>query len=160
VPRRSASFRVIAQEGQLVKQGDPLIELVPVTTSRAVEVWLEGNDAALVRAGRPARLQFEGWPALQFVGWPQIARGTFAGEVKLVDLFDDGTGRFRVVIGPVNDEPWPDPVILRQGVRANGWVLLEVVPLGWELWRRLNAFPPSLPPKGSDDDKGGGKEKT
>ncbi len=160
VPRRSSIFRVIAQEGQLVKQGDPLVELVPVTTSRAVEVWLEGNDAALVRAGRPARLQFEGWPALQFVGWPQIARGTFAGEVKLVDLFDDGTGRFRVVIGPVNDEPWPDPVILRQGVRANGWVLLEVVPLGWELWRRLNAFPPSVPPKGSDDDKGGGKEKT
>jgi adhesin transport system membrane fusion protein len=161
VPRRSSVFRVIAQEGQLVKQGDTLVELVPVTTSRAVEVWLEGNDAALVRAGRPARLQFEGWPALQFVGWPQIARGTFAGEVKLVDLFDDGTGRFRVVIGPVADEPWPDPIVLRQGVRANGWVLLEVVPLGWELWRRLNAFPPSLPPKGSesDTDKGAGKGK-
>jgi hypothetical protein len=100
-----------------------------------------------VKPGRPVRLQFEGWPALQFVGWPQIARGTFGGEVKLVDLHDDGSGRFRVVIGPTDEEPWPDPVVLRQGVRSNGWILLEVVPLGWELWRRLNAFPPSLPPK-------------
>jgi multidrug efflux pump subunit AcrA (membrane-fusion protein) len=147
VPRQSSIFRVIAQEGQLVKQGDPLIELVPVTTSRAVEIWIEGNDAPLVKPGRPVRLQFEGWPALQFVGWPQIARGTFGGEVKLVDLHDDGSGRFRVVIGPTDEEPWPDPVVLRQGVRSNGWILLEVVPLGWELWRRLNAFPPSLPPK-------------
>lgn len=157
VPRTSSVFRVIAQEGQLVKQGDPLIELVPVTTSRAVEIWVDGNDAPLVTPGSPVRLQFEGWPALQFVGWPQIARGTFGGEVKLVDLHDDGNGRFRVVVGPVDDEPWPDPVVLRQGVRANGWVLLQVVPLGWELWRRLNAFPPSLPPKDAGGDKG--KEK-
>jgi biotin carboxyl carrier protein len=153
VPRQASVFRVIAQEGQLVKQGDPLIEIVPVTTSRAVEIWVDGNDAPLVTPGRPARLQFEGWPALQFVGWPQIARGTFGGEVKLVDLHDDGSGRFRVVIVPTADEPWPDPIILRQGVRANGWVLLEVVPLGFELWRRLNAFPPSLPPKGAGDAK-------
>jgi biotin carboxyl carrier protein len=151
VPRTSSVFRVIAQEGQLVKQGDTLVELVPITTSRAVEIWIDGNDALLVTAGRPVRLQFEGWPALQFVGWPQIARGTFGGEVKLIDVHDDGTGRFRVVVGPIEGEPWPDGAILRQGVRANGWVLLEVVPLGWELWRRLNAFPPSLPPK--DDEK-------
>jgi multidrug efflux pump subunit AcrA (membrane-fusion protein) len=146
-PRTSSVFRVLAQEGQLVKQGEPLVELVPETTSRAVEIWVDGNDAPLVSVGRHVRLQFEGWPALQFVGWPSVARGTFGGIVSLVDVHDDGTGRFRVVVGPDPNEPWPPGELLRQGVRANGWVVLEQVPLGFEVWRRLNAFPPSLPKK-------------
>jgi len=145
-PRSAFVFRVDAQEGQLVKQGELLVELVPETTSRAVEIWVDGNDAPLVSVGRQVRLQFEGWPALQFVGWPSVSRGTFGGVVTLVDVHDDGNGRFRVVIGPTEEEPWPTGDILRQGVRANAWVVLETVPLGFELWRRLNAFPPSLPP--------------
>ena len=32
--------------------------------------------------------------------------------------------------------------MLRQGVRTNGWVLLGQVPLGYELWRQINGFPP------------------
>lgn len=149
VPRSASVFRVLAQEGQLVKQGEPLVELVPLTTSRAIEIWVDGNDAPLVSPGRAVRVQFEGWPALQFVGWPNAARGTFGGIVSMVDVHDDGTGRFRVVVAPDPAEPWPPADILRQGVRANGWVLLDQVPLGLELWRRLNAFPPSVkaPPK-------------
>jgi len=27
-------------------------------------------------------------------------------------------------------------------VRANGWVLLNIVPIGYELWRQFNGFPP------------------
>jgi len=27
-----------------------------------------------------------------------------------------------------------------------GWVFLNRVPLGYEIWRRLNGFPPVLPP--------------
>ena len=155
VRRAAVVFRVLAQEGQLVKQGDPLIELVPRTTSRAVEIWVDGNDASLITAGRHVRLQFEGWPALQFVGWPQAGRGTFGGQVKLVDVHDDGTGRFRVVVEPSPGEAWPSPDILRQGVRANGWILLEQVRAGWEVWRRLNAFPPSVPPP---SESAGGKK--
>ncbi len=151
VVRDAVVLRVLAQEGQLVKQGEPLVELVPRTGERAVEMWLSGNDAPLVGIGREVRLQFEGWPALQFVGWPRAARGTFGGEVALVDSHDDGAGRFRILVRPLATEEWPEPGVLRQGVRTNGWVLLEQVPLGWELWRRLNAFPPSLsgPPPGS-----------
>ena len=144
LPRSAVVLRVLVQEGQLVKQGDALVELVPDTAARAVEMWIDGNDAPLVTPGREVRLQFEGWPALQFVGWPQAARGTFGGQVALVDSHDDGAGRFRVVVLPLVGERWPHPEVLRQGVRANGWVLLEQVPLGWELWRRLNAFPPTL----------------
>lgn len=143
LPRDAVVLRVLAQEGQLVKAGEPLLELVPVTEERAVEVWVDGNDAPLVTAGRHARLQFEGWPALQFVGWPQAARGTFGGTVALVDAHDDGNGRFRVLIRP-DGEVWPDAAVLRQGVRAHAFILLEQVPLGYELWRRLNAFPPTL----------------
>jgi adhesin transport system membrane fusion protein len=158
-PRDAVVFRVLAQEGQLVKQGEPLAELIPQTTSRAVEIWVDGVDAPLVSSGRPVRLQFEGWPALQFTGWPQAARGTFGGEVAFVDSQDDGQGRFRIVVVPGSDDPWPEGAVLRQGVRANGWVLLDRVAAGYEIWRRLNAFPPSLksPPSSGGDDKGDGK---
>jgi hypothetical protein len=40
-----------------------------------------------------------------------------------------------------DDEPWPDARFLRQGVKTKGWVLLNVVPLGFEVWRQFNGFP-------------------
>jgi hypothetical protein len=81
---------------------------------------------------------------VQFSGWPSVAVGTFGGRVALVDATDDGKGKFRVLILPDEGEAWPSGVYLRQGVRANGWVLMETVPLGWELWRQFNGFPPTL----------------
>jgi len=127
----------------MVKEGDPLCIIVPDTTERAVQIWLDGNDAPLVEPGRHVRLQFAGWPAVQFAGWPSVAVGTFGGEIISVDSTDNGKGRFRALIGPTADsEPWPSDRFLRQGVLANGWVLLDEVGLGYELWRRLNGFPP------------------
>ena len=64
---------------QMFKKGDPICTIVPETNGRAVQVWLDGNDAPLVAAGRHVRLQFEGWPAVQFAGWPSVAVGTFGG---------------------------------------------------------------------------------
>ncbi len=91
------------------------------------------------------RLQFEGWPAVQFSGWPSVAVGTFGGTVAFVDPSDDGTGDFRVVVVPDEDEEaWPDSRFLRQGTRAKGWVLLEEVSIGFELWRQVNGFPPAF----------------
>jgi hypothetical protein len=118
---------------------------VPKTSSPAVQVWVAGNDAPLINPGRHVRLQFEGWPAVQFSGWPSVAVGTFGGEVALVDPTDDGMGKFRVVVVPDPDEPpWPEYPQLRQGVRAYSWVLLDQVPLGYEVWRRMNGFPPAF----------------
>ena len=100
---------------------------------------------ALVEAGRHVRLQFEGWPAVQFVGWPSVAVGTFGGTVAFVDAQGDSQGRFRMVVVPdESSEPWPEARYLRQGVRANGWVLLDQVRMGYEIWRQLNGFPPSV----------------
>lgn len=148
-PRDGSVLRMIARAGsEMIKAGEPLAMFVPDTEARAVELWLDGLDAPLVTPGRHVRLQFEGWPAVQFVGWPSIAVGTFGGVVAFVDATDDGRGHFRVVVLPDLDAPpedhWPAPQYLRQGVRANGWVLLDEVRLGYEMWRQFNGFPPVL----------------
>jgi multidrug resistance efflux pump len=138
-------LRVIPGQGaQMVKQGQLLAVLVPDTSSRVVEVWLDGNDIPLVSEGDHVRLQFEGWPAVQFSGWPSVAVGTFGGVVSLLDAVDNGEGKFRILVTPEPSQPWPEPRYLRQGVRAQGWVLLNRVALGFELWRRFNGFPPAI----------------
>lgn len=133
--------------GEFVKAGDPLLVLVPDAADPAVELWVAGNDAPMMSEGRKVRLQFEGWPAVQFSGWPSVAVGTFGGVVALVDSHDDGAGRFRVLVRPDPGERqgWPGPTHLRQGVRVNGWIALDRVRLGFELWRRFSGFPPSIP---------------
>lgn len=135
---------IAGQGGQQVKQGELLAVLVPDTDSRAVEIWVQGRDMPLIEKGRDVRLQFEGWPALQFSGWPSVAVGTFGGKVGFVDPADDGMGGFRVLIFPEEGFHWPDPNFLRQGVRVKGWILLDRVKIGFELWRLFNGFPPSL----------------
>ena len=132
------------QSSQVLKEGDPICVIVPDTADRAVQVWLDGNDAPLVQPGRHVRLQFEGWPAVQFAGWPSVAVGTFGGKVISVDASDEnGNGKFRILVLPDDVEhDWPSERFLRQGVRANGWVLLDRVPLWYEIWRNMNGFPP------------------
>ncbi len=132
--------------GEMVKQGDPLFVLVPDADDRATEIWVSGNDAPLISVGRKVRLQFEGWPAVQFAGWPSVAVGTFGGEVINVDAAaGNSKHQFRVLVVPDQDSPqWPTSKFLRQGTRANGWVLLDQVGLGYEAWRRLNGFPPTV----------------
>lgn len=142
--RDGTIFRIIANAhvGEIVKAGDMLAVIVPETEDRAVELLIDGNDVPLISLGQHVRLQFEGWPAIQFSGWPSVAVGTFGARVKLVDPTDDGKGKFRIVVVPDGD--WPPPAYLRQGVRAHGWVLLGRVRLGYELWRRMNGFPPTV----------------
>ena len=107
------------------------------------ELLIDGNDLPLVIKGDLVRLQFEGWPAIQFVAYPDAAAGTFGGRVFLVDPTANDSGQFRILVEPdPNDRPWPNEELLRQGVRAHGWVILQQVTLGWELWRVLNGFPP------------------
>ena len=156
-PRTGTILRLFASPGaELVKAGDPLVSLIPDTESRAVELWVRGNDVPLIEAGRPVRIQFEGWPAVQFSGWPSVAVGTFGGLVSLVDSSDDGQGQFRVLVVPDPAEPsWPAGEFLRQGVRANGFVLLDQVSLGFELWRQANGFPPSVKSRTSQGENSG-----
>jgi len=156
----------VGQGGQYVKEGDELCTIVPDTNDRVVELFVDGLDAPLVlayadRAGRMphVRLQFEGWPAIQFSGWPELAIGTFGGQVRQVDSAATIGGTFRVLVEPesrLEGDVWPAAEFLRQGNQAVGWVLLNRVPLGYEIWRRLNGFPPVLAPEAKQ--RGGDKD--
>jgi multidrug efflux pump subunit AcrA (membrane-fusion protein) len=144
-PRDGIVHRILApQGGVMVKAGQVLTVIVPETATRAVELTVSGNDAPLVSVGRRVRLQFEGWPAVQFAGWPSVAIGTFGGIIGVLDPGAGEDGTVRVIVFPDEGEQWPDAVYLRQGVRVIGWVLLDTVRLGWELWRQFNGFPPTL----------------
>ena len=159
-PRSGTVLRVVAKQGgEMVKTGEVLLSIVPETDEAAVELWVDGNDVNLVAPGRTVRLQFEGWPAIQFSGWPSAAVGTYGGTVAFVDATDDGHGKFRVLVVPNGPETWPSKQFLRQGTRANGWVLLNRVSLGYELWRQFNGFPPSWPAPVTDKGEGKSTEK-
>ena len=160
-PRSGKIQRMSLYSGmQSVKEGQELMMIVPETTTKAVALSINGNDLPLVQLGQEVRLQFEGWPAVQFAGWPSIAIGTFSGKVVTIDPTDNGKGEFRILVAPNEDiiendsrqVAWPEDRYLRQGVRANGWVMLNKVSLGYEIWRQLNGFPVMLDeaPKKSD----------
>lgn len=139
---------VMGSSSYLVSQGQVIAVFVPNSGQQAVEIFISGNDLPLVHEGRKARLQFEGWPAVQFSGWPSVAVGTFGGVVATVDQSANSEGLFRVIILADGKQKWPERRFIRQGTRANGWVLLNNVPLAYELWRQFNGFPPSqdVPP--------------
>jgi biotin carboxyl carrier protein len=137
--------------GTIVKSGDVLATIVPTTAARAVELFVTDNDVPWVQVGRPVRLQFAGWPAVQITGMPGAAMGTFGGRISVIDPVDDGTARYRVVITPEQhtlptgrkDTLWPSSELLRPGAESYGWIMLDTVPLGFELWRQFNGFPPN-----------------
>ncbi len=135
-----------------IHAGEDLAIIVPNTESRVVEMWISGNDMPWVQNGKRVALQFEGWPAILFSGVPGASVGTFFGKVHLVDALDDGHGRFRVLVTPDEGQDWPSSVYLKQGVRTYAWILLNEVPLAYEIWRRFNGFPPSNLPVYHDAD--------
>jgi multidrug efflux pump subunit AcrA (membrane-fusion protein) len=136
-------------KGEVIKQGDILAMISPVTTSLAVELFVSGNDAPLIRPGSHVRIQFDGFPALQVSGWPQVNVGTYGGVVQVIDAVDDdkARGMFRVIVKPDvsrNDDPWPSQEYLRPGAMVSSWMQLNTVSIGYELWRQFNGFPPSI----------------
>jgi hypothetical protein len=108
-----------------------------------VELSVSATDVPLLTAGRKVRLEFDGWPALQVSGWPSVSVGTFGGIIAVVDVVDDGKGKYRILVKPdPDDDPWPAK--LRMGSGVYGWAMLDEVPIWYEIWRQFNGFPPSL----------------
>lgn len=127
--------------GENVKVGDEILTIMPANYQLAVELYIEPFDLPLVKIGEKTRFMFDGWPALVFSGWPNLSYGTFAGEVVAIDNVANENGKYRVLISEVENEvKWP--TALRPGSGANGILLLNNVPLWYELWRKLNGFPP------------------
>jgi len=146
-PRDGIILRVNAGDvSTFVNIGDVVATFVPENISKVVELSIDGRDVALVKEGAKVRLQFEGWLAVQFSGWPSVAVGTFGGIVTTIDSSADNTRRFRVLVSEDLQEeiPWPEDSYVRFGAKARGWILLESVTAGYEMWRQLNNFPPEF----------------
>jgi multidrug efflux pump subunit AcrA (membrane-fusion protein) len=129
--------------GEVVKEGEMLAMIVPEKFQYAVEMYVRPIDLPLLKAGQQVRFQFDGWPSVVFSGWPNSSYGTFGGRVVAVDNNISPNGKFRVLVAEdPADVRWP--ASLRIGGGAKGLVLLNDVPLGYELWRIFNGFPPEF----------------
>lgn len=141
----------------LVSPGDVLATLAPDRPVRVVELLVDGRDVVLVHPGRAVRIEFEGWPAIQFSGWPSVAYGMFDGRVRSVDPSARSDGLFRVLVEQApGARPWPASEQIRLGAKVRGWIRLETVKVGYELWRQLNNFPPEYGPAATAGDKSAG----
>ena len=134
---------VVTGVGETVKEGDPLVSVMPAQFDLAVELYVRPMDMPLVNKGQEVRFMFDGWPSIVFSGWPNSSYGTFGGEVVAIDNFISPNGNYRILVAPVKDEqPWPRA--LRVGGGAVGFALMSDVPIWYELWRQINGFPPDL----------------
>ena len=129
--------------GEILKSGDLLFTIVPQKSSPAIEMWANSIDAPLLKPGRPVRILFQGVPAIPLPAWPELMAGTYDGRIQVVDQSASTNGQFRFWVAPeTNRREWPPQLHVRQGTQVMGWVILNRVPLWYELWRRFNLFPP------------------
>ncbi len=127
--------------GELLKDGEELLTVVPQNTNYAVEMYVRPVDLPLVVPGQEVRFIFDGFPAIIFAGgWPDQSFGTFPGKIRAVENNIDDKGMFRViVVENPKDKKWPKQI--KMGAGAQGIALLNDVPLWYELWRNINGFP-------------------
>lgn len=126
--------------GETIKEGDPIVSIMPADYELAVEMFVKPIDLPLLEKGQLVNLQFDGWPAIVFSGWPNASYGTFQGKVVVIDNFIGANGMFRVLVKAENSEkPWPEQ--LRVGTGSTNLLLLKDVPIWYELWRKVNGFP-------------------
>lgn len=142
--------------GETIKENEEVVSIMPANPKLAVEVYADAMDINLIRQGDEIRVQFDGWPALVFSGWPGVTFGTFGARVMAIDKFDSN-GKFRILATPIEDEAHLWPRMLRLGTGVKGWAMLKTVPVWYEIWRKLNGFPPdfitSLPGNSKGDKK-------
>jgi adhesin transport system membrane fusion protein len=127
--------------GETIKQGSAIATIMPTNYDLAVEMYVRPMDLPLLQVGQQVRIQFDGWPAIVFSGWPNTSYGTYGGTVFAIDQFANENGEFRVLVAPDRKEgKWPEA--LRVGGGAYSMLLLNDVPIWYELWRNVNGFPP------------------
>ena len=127
--------------GEMLKEGEMIVEIVPSNIQYAVEMFIEPMDLPLINIGQKVRFVFDGFPAIVFSGWPTNSYGTFGGKVSAVETAVSDNGKFRVLVAEdPADKKWPEQ--LRMGGGANGIALLKDVRIYYELWRNINGFPP------------------
>jgi multidrug efflux pump subunit AcrA (membrane-fusion protein) len=129
--------------GETIKEGSEIISIMPANFELAVEIYVAPIDVPLLEKGSIVRVQFDGWPAIVFSGWPNVSYGTYGGRVVAIDNFISENGKYRLLVVPDKDDhPWPKD--LRIGGGVNSMMLLKDVPVWYELWRKINGFPPDF----------------
>lgn len=127
--------------GEILKEGDIIVEIVPEALEHAVEMFVKPVDLPLVAKGQKVRFLFDGFPAIVFSGWPEASYGTFEGEVSAIEGSVYDNGKFRVLVKESpGAKPWPRQLMM--GTGALGIALLKDVSIWYELWRNINGFPP------------------
>lgn len=127
--------------GEIVKEGAPLCEIVPVDGEQSVELYIYPVDLPLIQKGQLVQLTFDGWPAFVFSGWPGISTGTYTAEIVAFDKVLGSNGKFRI-LAKQHGEKWPTAIQIGGGVK--GFALLNNVPLIYEFWRKANGFAPEF----------------
>lgn len=129
--------------GETIKEGTPVVSIMPSRFDIAAETYVDPVDMPLIREGDKVRVWFDGWPTIVFSGWPGLSYGTFGGEIIAIENFISTNGKYRVLIAPEKaDQPWPKQ--LRMGAGAQTIIMLDTVPIWFEIWRTLNGFPPNF----------------
>lgn len=126
---------------EIIKEGEKIVEIVPLQVDQAVELFVRPVDIPLLSYGEKVRFVFDGYPAIVFSGWPNASYGLFSGKIVAIENSLNTNGKFRVLIAEDSTlKPWPPT--LRNGTGASGIALLKDVPVWYELWRNINGFPP------------------
>jgi multidrug resistance efflux pump len=129
--------------GETVKEGTPVVSIMPARYDIAVETFVEPGDLPLLHKGTKMRLWFDGWPTIVFSGWPGMSYGTFGGEIVAIENFISPNGKYRILVAPDPSEAkWPKQLSIGTGVHS--LALLDNVPVWFEIWRTLNGFPPNF----------------
>lgn len=122
--------------------GEVIATFVPIIKQPSVEMFVSPNDISLIHIGRKARIQIEGWPALRVSGWPSTSLGTFGAKVAIIEQAMSANGKFRVILVPdPTQDPWPEMNHIKQGTNIKGWISMNKVSIGYEIWRQMNSFP-------------------
>jgi multidrug resistance efflux pump len=136
--------------GEIVKEGAALCSIVPKQAEQAVELYINPIDLPLIQKGQNVQLTFDGWPAFVFTGWPGISFGTYQSEIVAFDKAISDNGKFRILVKNTGKR-WPDAIQIGSGVE--GFALLNNVPVIYEIWRKLNGFPPEFYVKATEEKK-------
>lgn len=145
---------IITGIGETFKEGEALVNLVPKNTELAVETYVDPVDLPLIKKGKQVQIKFDGWPSVVFSGWPNTSVGTFGGEVVAIESFMSTKGKYRILLRPKTtefNEGWPEA--LRVGAGSQTLFLLDDVPIWYEIWRKINGFPPNYYPAKNENSK-------
>lgn len=129
--------------GETLKEGAAIVTIMPAAYDLAVELYMKPQDIPLIEVGNTVQLRFDGWPAIVVSGWPEASSGVFKGNIVAIDKFISENGYYRLLITP-NKKTKDWPKLLSIGTGVNAFILLKEVPIWYEIWRKLNGFPPDF----------------